>query len=292
MNQTQLWLAFSLFATSTLVPLPAGAAIDLDEEGDTEEGAELETDAEASETESSANQAIEAEAAPPADKAWDPEAFQFELGVRGRMLVVPKFLINAFGVQGGRDVVVGGVGVEGGMAKGSFEVLTSVWYAGYSLQNTPFKGPGDGNEAWEIIRSNLGMVYVTADLLWRNQITHGWHWYLGTGLGVGFVTGTLQRNEAYWTNGASPFVPGNPSTDLAPCLAPGAPSPLECPGPPSNDNKYDLSNNTTSAAWPIYPWINFQVGLRYQPIQQFIARLDLGVGSSGFWLGIGADYGL
>jgi hypothetical protein len=34
------------------------------------------------------------------------------------------------------------------------------------------------------------------------------------------------------------------------------------------------------------------MGVRYQPIKQFIGRLDLGVGSSGFWLGLGADYGI
>jgi hypothetical protein len=32
--------------------------------------------------------------------------------------------------------------------------------------------------------------------------------------------------------------------------------------------------------------------LRWSPHRNFIGRLDLGAGSSGFWFGIGADYGI
>ena len=42
----------------------------------------------------------------------------------------------------------------------------------------------------------------------------------------------------------------------------------------------------------IFPWLVLQTGLRYKPHRNFVARLDAGFGTSGFFLGLGADYGL
>ncbi len=220
---------------------------------------------------------------------WDPNDLQFELGVRARMLVVPKFLINAFQVEGGQDVVVGGIGAEGGIAKGNFEGLLGIWYAGYNAGPMPFKGPTDPPQAWELIKSNLGMLYLTADLMLRGEITRGWHWYFGGGAGIGILTGTLQRNEALWVT--SP----DGQTTLVPCSGP-IPFPTQgwdqCPDPMNEDNRYDLAYGLSSPYWPVYPWLTMQTGVRYQPTQHLITRLDLGIGSSGFWFGLAVDYGL
>jgi hypothetical protein len=42
----------------------------------------------------------------------------------------------------------------------------------------------------------------------------------------------------------------------------------------------------------VFPWLALQTGIRYKPHRNFAARLDLGVGTSGFFFGLGADYGL
>ena len=42
----------------------------------------------------------------------------------------------------------------------------------------------------------------------------------------------------------------------------------------------------------IFPWLVFQTGFRYKPHRNFVARLDAGFGTSGFFFGLGADYGL
>jgi hypothetical protein len=227
--------------------------------------------------------------------AWDRDALQFEAGARGRVMVVPKFLINAFGVEGGADLVVGGVGAEAGISQGPFEGLLGIWYAGYNTGQIPFKGPTDPPQGWEMIQSNLGMLYITADLMFRGKIARDWQWFVGGGLGVGIVTGTLKRNETYWSTPGG--VAGDPYTQLALCSgpgmsAPGVPNTLECPGPIDANNRYDIVTGQSSDAWPVYPWLTYQMGVRYQPVKNFIARLDLGAGSSGFWFGIGADYGL
>ncbi len=202
---------------------------------------------------------------------------KFLLGARYRVLVVPQFLINAFGVDGGRTVVVQGGGPEFGYAPKNFEILLSGWFAGYSLQETPFKGTNDGPDAWEIIESRLNMAYITADFLWKQNLAENLDLHIGVGAGVGVVFGEFSRNEAYFPAGI-----GDPYTDLVECTGPGDPS-SACPVG---------GNYGVAEAWPAYPWLTFQTGLRYAPIREFIARLDLGISSSGFWFGLGADYGI
>jgi hypothetical protein len=35
-----------------------------------------------------------------------------------------------------------------------------------------------------------------------------------------------------------------------------------------------------------------QTGFRYKPSKKFVGRLDAGFGTSGFFIGLGGDYGL
>jgi hypothetical protein len=72
------------------------------------------------------------------------------------------------------------------------------------------------------------------------------------------------------------------------CPGIGSPNAIECPA----DGNYNIVQGTSSPHWPVYPWLNFQMGLRYQPVDEFVAHFDVGLGSSGFWLGLGADYSL
>jgi hypothetical protein len=209
---------------------------------------------------------------------------QLLMGMRYRGLVTPKFLINMFGVEGGRTVYVNGFGPEIGAYWGKrddgFMLMFSPWIAYYSLKPTPFKGKNDGDEAWEIIESDMKVWYLTIDTMWDHKIIDRLSFQVGGGFGVGIVGGDLIRNEAYVTGPGDGDVP-----DLAPCAGPGDPmgGPIQCPA----DGNYGVSDR-----WPVYPWINFQVGLRYQPIDEFVARFEMGLGSAGFWFGLGADYSL
>lgn len=209
-------------------------------------------------------------------------SIQYLIGARYRMILAPKFLINAFGVDGGTDIVLHGVGPQFGIANKNFEIILSPWYADYGMSQTPFKGPTDGHDSWELVTSNLKTIYLTADFLWRFNVAKKLDWTVGVSGGVGIVFGELIRYEAYWTNGRSPTNPGDPYVDLA-----------QCGGPLNPNAECDVDGSYGSEPfWPVYPWLSFQTGLRYQPVKEFIGRLDLGVGSSGFWLGLGADFGL
>lgn len=212
---------------------------------------------------------------------------QLLIGLRYRGMVAPKFLINMFGVDGGRSVWLNGFGGEVGGYFGNggngFTLMGGVWHMGYGLEETPFKGRNDDNSAWEIVESQLGVTYITVDTMLDRRIVDKLSFQVGGSFGLGIVSGDLFRNEAYVDN-VNPDLPAEKDwPNLSKCAGPASPNPVECPG----DGEYGKAD-----FWPVYPWVNFQMGLRYQPIDEFVGRLDIGLGSSGIWFGLGADYSI
>ncbi len=210
------------------------------------------------------------------------------IGLRHRLLVVPKWLINSFGLDGGKTFVTHGFGGEAGgyfgKAGTGFMVLGSVWYAPYHLKDVVWKKKKDDDSQWEVIDSNLNGLYITVDAAWDFRLVQRLSLNVGMGVGIGVVTGKLYLNETYVDLGPNPDYPANGDHPaLTRCAGPAAPDGARCP----SDGDYGESER-----WPVYPWLNVQMGLRYQVVDEFAARLDLGVGSSGFWVGIGADYSL
>jgi len=296
---TLRWITLALLVTAQAGAVDLGEeegdepAEDASEAGSEEDlgAAESEGDAPAEPTDEEA--AAKDEGGKAAADAEEPA--KYLIGARYRILVVPQFLVNAFGVEGGRTVWVHGGGPEFAFAQKDFEIILSPWFAGYSLESTPFKGPSDGANAWEFIESYLSQAFITGDFLWKTHINKELDFNIGVGAGVGIVFGDFYRTDAYWTDGTNPIPPinGDPfnttptpaNPGLARCAGPNNPTSLGGQCPPGG--QYGAAE-----AWPVYPWLTFQMGLRYSPMRNFIGRLDLGAGSSGFWLGIGADYGI
>ncbi len=261
-------------------PAEAAAGVDLGEDEAEGEATDLEDEGEDFEQDTEEGQSLDPATAEELAEEVKTEPAKFLLGARYRIMVVPQFLINAFGVEGGRTIVLHGGGPEFGFSQEKFEILLSAWFAGYALEPTPFKAPSDPPDAFEIVQSNLSAAYISGDFLWKQKLVEKLDFHIGVGAGVGIVFGDLYRNEAYFPD------PNNrdPYTGLAYCTAPGVPSP-QCP-------LGEYMANGPSEFWPVYPWLTFQTGLRYEVSREFITRLDLGAGSSGFWFGLGADYGL
>lgn len=213
------------------------------------------------------------------------------VGLRYRGIIVPKFMMNLFG-DGGRTVYVNDFGPEFTIRKDGFEYDFALTYASYHMDPTPFKASSDGEDAWEIVTSNLKMIQLTADFLWSTDFSPEFALNYGLGAGFGIVFGDLHRVQAYKnTNGT-----------YVPCNAPGDPaqgSPL-ISGPTAycgSDN--DHYGSYTEPSWAnsgskpiLFPWLALQTGFRFKPTKQFVTRLDLGFGTSGFFFGLGADYGL
>jgi hypothetical protein len=222
------------------------------------------------------------------------ETYRF-IGVRYRGIIVPKFMMNLFG-DGGRTVYVNAFGPEFAIRKDSFEYNFGLWYAAYSMKDTPFKASSDGEDAWEIVNSKIKVIYLTADFLWSHDFSPEIALNYGLGAGFGFVFGDLERTQAYPPSG-QPSDPYNyvkcPGPVDAGAVPPGDPRIGYCG---SDNNHY---GGYTEPSWAdggskpvIFPWLVFQTGFRYKPHRNFVARLDAGFGTSGFFFGIGADYGL
>ncbi len=218
-----------------------------------------------------------------------PGKTYYFVGARYRAVIVPKFMQNLF-ADGGRTIVSHGVGPEFAIRKDGFEYNFSIWFADYSMQETPFKSSSDGEKAWEIIESELKMIYLTTDFLWSQEFTPSLALNYGAGFGFGIVFGDLFRTQAIPPGNREA---GDPYT-YQKCNAPGSPA-----GGDYCDNDNEHYNGFVEPSWAgggsvpvIFPWLALQAGLRFKPHKNFVARLDAGFGTSGFFAGLGLDYGL
>ncbi len=215
------------------------------------------------------------------------ETYKF-VGLRGRYVVIPKFMFSLYQADGGTTVSSPGIGLEYAVRRNGFEYDGWLMYASYGMKDSPFKAKSDPDQAYEIVRSELKTLTIGADFLWSTPIDSGFSFVYGGGAGLGVVFGNLYRNQAYPPNG----VAGDPNTYV------------KCPGPGINawcGNDNDHYGNYTEPNWldggskPIvFPWIALpQVGLRWKPSAQFAMRLDTGLSFPGpFFFGLSGQYGL
>ena len=78
------------------------------------------------------------------------------------------------------------------------------------------------------------------------------------------------------------------------CTGPGDPlGGAYCDGTNNHYGSYSEPSWANGGSKPIiFPWLAAQTGIRFKPSKHFAARLDLGFGTSGFFFGLGGDYGL
>ncbi|MEO8902403.1 MAG: hypothetical protein ABI627_12825, partial [Polyangiaceae bacterium] len=207
-----------------------------------------------------------------------PGQTYYGVGLRYRAVIVPKFMMNLFG-DGGRTVVANGIGPEFTIRKNAFEYGFSAWYASYAMDPTPFKSKSDGADAWELVQSKVKVLYLTADFVWSHDLAPEFAFNYGVGAGFGFVWGDLKRQQAHPGAGA------NPSTGEGYTACQG-PTDGNGPGNCVNGKHYDYNEPSwaNGGSKPVvFPWLVLQTGLRYKPHRNFIARLDAGFGTSGFF---------
>jgi hypothetical protein len=215
------------------------------------------------------------------------ETYRF-IGARYRGIIIPTFMLNLF-ADGGQSVYVHAFGPEFAIRKDGFEYNLSAWLGFYGMDPTAFKGKDDDDFSWETVESNLKILYLTSDFLWSHSFNPQFAVNYGVGAGFGIVFGDLRRNQ---TTPADPASPGDPN-DWVFCTE------AERGTTPYCDDENDHYGNYTEPSWAnggskplIFPWLALQTGLRYKPSPKFVGRLDVGFGTSGFFFGLGADYGL
>jgi hypothetical protein len=120
------------------------------------------------------------------------------VGARYRGIIVPQFMQGAF-ASGGTTVYVHAFGPEFSIRKDNFEYNLSPWLAFYSMDDTAFKGKDDPETSWELINSNLKILYLTSDFVWSHPFSPEWALNYGFGAGFGIVFGELHRSQSYPT---------------------------------------------------------------------------------------------
>jgi len=277
---------------------PAAEEVSLDEESKKDEAASegeegsSESKSEGDEKKESVSSEIAQEAADEgAAKDSSPEEEKgksyYFVGLRLRANVVPTFIIEAFG-DGGETVMGPMIGPEFIIRRDGFEYAFAITYTGYPMDWTPFKAPADPDIAMELVKSEIKVLYFTADFMWGHQFSPVVSLMYGGSAGLGFVWGPLYRSQAYPTA----------SGGWERCTGPGTPNASYCaPDPQHGENQH--FGDYTEPSWfdggdkpAIMPWLALQMSLRIKPHRRFVGRLDFGVGIGQVFFGLGADYGL
>ena len=257
-------------------------------------GGEPSADAPANATAPDKDSALVADAEQGSSPVELPGKTYLFVGARYRAIILPKFMMNLFG-DGGQTLLVHGFGPELAIRKNAFEYNLSIWYAGYGMDDTPFKAKDDGEKAWELVNSELKSVFITADFLWSQDFSPEFALNYGLAGGFGIIFGDLYRTQA---RPGSASANSNTGEGFVRCASDSDPlDPDDFCGDKDTDNNhygdYTEPSWTDGGSKPIlFPWLVVQTGVRYKPHKNFAARFDAGFGTSGFFLGVGLDYGL
>ncbi|WP_148313592.1 PEGA domain-containing protein [Sorangium cellulosum] len=218
------------------------------------------------------------------------------LGAGFRGFFVPQVMFELFG-EGGRHAFFPGGDVSLSTRLGRFDLVFSVAYARFRLQETPFLPNGHPDTDYEIIESDLQALQADARLVWNIPLDRDerFAFRVGAGLGVGWMfMGELYRTQAY----PGDAVPGDQST-----FVPGDPYRYKkCRGPNNPEGSFRYCNQLdydadhypgyAEPSWftrpkgkpqglkpVVYPWLLFpELGLSFRPWDR--VAFDLRVGAS------------
>jgi len=229
------------------------------------------------------------------------------IGARYRGTIIPQAFENLF-VNGGKTFYSNTVGLEADIRKDNFSLIPAISYTSYGTGgNVLFlqKSEADIASNWSVVNSDLGAIYLTADLLWSVKVAQNVDFEYGFGVGLGVLFGSLQQNWVYQTSANTPgALPGDNGVYYAPCPnvntgpPPGSPgagcSPSDHTSGPVKVNGYTDPFWTGGGSVPnIFPHISIpQLGFRFKFLKQLEGRFGVGFSITGFWFGFSANAGL
>jgi hypothetical protein len=228
------------------------------------------------------------------------------LGARFRGMIIPKFLMNAFG-EGGTTLFAPGGDLTLTAALTDVDIAVSLGYSSYRMGEVAWKPKGRPDTEFEILQSDLQSVLATVDLLWNIPLDklERVSFRVGGGIGVGWTfAGNLYRTQAY---APSAFV-GDPYRSQPVVVDPS--EYVKCGGPNAPvgtfrycnqlDKDADHYNGYTEPSWfnggvrpLVYPWVTFpQVGISWRIAPRVTLDIDGGLTISGFLTAAGLRYEL
>jgi hypothetical protein len=194
----------------------------------------------------------------------DPKKWYFGIGGVLRMHIIPKWLYS-FAVEGGYTEVGYGIGINATFRIKGLDIQPAIWFHDVSHGDAKMKEPGDPEYERELVINNMRLIMITADFLNSVRILSWLYFFYGAGVGIGIPVTRIERWEL------------TSSGDTCTAARPGEEWCDEGGSYGEND------------PWPVYPYLNILVGLRFKPIPHFVANFDFGIGT-GFILGMRASY--
>jgi hypothetical protein len=183
----------------------------------------------------------------------------FLVGLRTHLTIIPDWLIEALGKLEMFPGVLGwALGPEFTYRRNGFDIIASVWWGSYSMEGFS-REEGDGEGETEYIRSSLGLVWLTVDFLSGTDFYPWFGLTYGGGVGIGFTTGNVERQEAYLDG-----------TGWHRCNGPGNPpsgSYCEVGGGHYGNVPY---NDGFGSVWSAYPYLTATFGFRWKPLRNLV----------------------
>ncbi|WP_437535402.1 hypothetical protein WME79_14320 [Sorangium sp. So ce726] len=233
------------------------------------------------------------------------------LGAGFQGFFIPQLMFELLG-EGGRDVLVPGGDISLSTRLGRrFDLVFSVAYARFRMQETPFKPKGHPDTDYEIVESDLQALQAGVRLVWNIPLDRDelFAFRVGAGLGVGWTfMGDLYRTQAY----PGDAVPGDPGS-----FVPGDPYRyVKCRGPNNpigsfrycNQLDYDADHypGYVEPSWftrpkgrpqglrpLVYPWLVLpEIGLALRPWDRVAFDLRVGASVTGVLGGLGIRFAL
>ena len=240
----------------------------------------------------------------PPKEEWDvkdvtehPDKKYLFIGARYRGNIIPQFMLNLF-VDEGATVYSNTIAVELDLRKDGFSLIPALGFTEYGTGDILFKEKGSkdipGNYSY--VNSSMKALYATVDLLWSAKISKNFDFEYGAGFGLGILFGGLVNNWVYEDPNGS--LKGTNGKNYAKCQAGGTQP--GCNGSEHRNTDILKTGDYTEPGWfdggskpVIFPWISIpQIGLRYKPVKNFVARVGMGFALTGFWFGLNGEYGL
>lgn len=228
----------------------------------------------------------------PHDAKELPGKTYYFVGARWRQTLLPKFMLNLFVAGGPPQVWIPSFGIEGTMRRDGFDTTVYLTYADWGMDSFAFKGKDEAPAAWEVVTSKLKLLNLGVDLLWGADLDKNKNFAFQYGIttGIAIVMGDLARVQGKPRDGAAD--PNNPD-DIVPCSAKGA------------DRTYCTTENDHYGDYKEPSWFNGgkkpniyasfgpQIGVRFKPVKEFMARLNVGWDIfQGPFFGLNGSYGL
>ena len=217
------------------------------------------------------------------------------LGVGVRGVIMPQFLVGAFG-EGGQTLFFPGGEVRYSRRLGSVDVEPSLAVMSFGAGTFPFKPHDVPDTEWELIESDLLGMTVALDVLYRVALTDSGSVEFRIGAGFGF--GWAFYGEVYrWQSYPADLVPGDPSA-YKKCKGPNNP-----PGSYTYCNQLDKDAERYGQPDPwwgdggarpiIYPWLSLpQTGFAFRPSEGLFVDVEVGVTPIGLLTHLGTRFAL